>query len=222
MLRTRGAVDAVVVSYDPPLSSYTVGLILRVRIKHACNGPSTIDAGAGVTSIVRANGASTATGDLVAGMVAELVYDGTFFQLVNFLGGAGTGCAVNTYITKLPYAVDTGTGGNIIAAFPPLTSITTGDAVLVKLGASHTLPGGATTFTPDALASHPVFANGGPAVLQGDAIAGDIMLLRFDGTNWFFDPYPMINANTTLNVPSQFSTPTAALTALKRKAISQG
>ena len=221
-----GAVNSLVVAYDPPLAAYTLGLILRVRAKYNCTGPTTINAGAGIANVIRADGNSTAADDIVAGGIAELVYDGNFFQLVNYMGkggAAGGGDTINNYLTQLPYALDDSpTPGIVHANFgpPALQPIVPGTTVLVKL--NNTLPGGAATFAPDAQAAKPMLANGGPTVLQGDSIAGDIMLLRFDGTSWYFDPYPLITSSCTLNVPSQYSTPTAAITALKRKAIAPG
>ena len=85
-----GSVNTLSVAFDPPITSYSLGLPIRVRCKNNNTGPSTIDAGAGRVQIRKPTGAQVASGDLTAGGLIELVYDGAAFQMINF-GGAGGG-----------------------------------------------------------------------------------------------------------------------------------
>src|SRR5262245_30767034 len=62
-----GSVNTLSVAYDPPITTYNVGLPLRVKVKNTNNGPSTIDAGGGRVQIRKPNGAQVASGDLPAG-----------------------------------------------------------------------------------------------------------------------------------------------------------
>src|SRR5262245_28986026 len=102
-----GTVNTLSVAFDPPMASYTVGLPIRVRVKSANTGACTIDAGAGRVNIRRPNGSSLVLGDLSAGGIVDLVYDGTLFQMINFLGAGGGGGGTGT-------GTGTGGGGDVI------------------------------------------------------------------------------------------------------------
>ena len=82
-----GSVNALAVAYDPPITAYTVGLPLRVKVKNTNTGASTINAGPGAVPIRRPTGLALLAGDLTANGLAELVFDGAVFQMINFGGG---------------------------------------------------------------------------------------------------------------------------------------
>lgn len=215
-----GSANNLSCSFDPPLGQYTLGLIVRAQIQTTNTGASTIDAGAGRVPIKLMNGAATGPGDLPAGGVAELCYDGSAFQLVNSLGlGGGTGTG-NNYLIKIPYAVDTSPTPNIVTVSftPAITTLAAGDPLLVKINNTCTGP---SVLRINALSDKPIVANGGPAMLQGDMQKNDVMLFLYDGTQFWVQPNPLISADTTLNVPSQYSTVENALLAIRRKTIAQ-
>lgn len=214
-----GAVNALVVACIPALTQYNVGLPLRVRVLHTNTTTSvTLNAGLGAASIKKMDGADPSIGDLPAGGVIEVVYDGTNWQLVNF-GGAGGG-AGSVFAVNIPYIADTGTVNNIIANFSPaLTTVIAGSVILVKL--ANTVTGGPLTITINALAVKNVKVTDGSNPLPADVIAGDILFLKYDGTNWIVDPGVAILVNCTFPVPStQFPTVASVFEALKRKTIS--
>jgi hypothetical protein len=219
-LEDTGSVNSLSVACDPPLTAYTNGLPLRVRVHVTNTGGATIDAGAGRVSIRKMNGGGTSPGDLPAGGIAELVYDGTAFQLVNF-GGAGGGPG-DQFLIKIPYAVDSSPTPNIVTAVfsPAITTLTAGDPLLVKIANTCT---GSSVIRVNGLADKAIKANGGgnAPTLQGDLTAGDVVLFLYDGTDFWIQPNPMISADTTLNVPSQYSTVENALLAIRRKTIAQ-
>jgi len=227
-----GSVNNLSVVYDPPLGDYTVGLTLRVRVANTNTGAATIDAGGsqGRVAIKRMNGSGLAAGDLVATGIVELCYDGTGFQMLNYLGTGGAGgSTVNNYV-NIPYCVaDAASSANIVIAVfsNPPNQLTAGDPMLVKMIATNTgsavlrvkagssgPPGG---WHPD----KPISANGGGALLQGDMQAGDVVLFIYDGSTFWISPNPIINADTTINVPAQYSTVDNALLAIRRKTIAQ-
>jgi len=223
-----GSVNTLSVAFDPPLGSYSLGLPLRVRVHDTCTGPSTIDAGAGRVPIRRTDGLALAAGDLAAGGIAGLVWDGAAFQLINFFGrggggGGGGDTIINNYNVNLPYTVDASTTPNIITAnfSPAITALVAGTTFLVKIANTNTAD---TVINVNALSNKPVRVNGSPVtngkLLPGDVQAGDVKLFVFDGTNFYIDPSPLIPSNVTLNVPSQFASPQVALDALARKTIS--
>jgi hypothetical protein len=216
-----GAVNEMVVALDPVPEAYTPGLPLRVKVLHTNTSTTvTLDAGIGPQPVKKMDGSDPGIGDLPAGGVIEVTFDSTHWQLVNF-GGAGGGPG-SIYYIKIPYCVDSSVTPNTIdAAFSPaITSLTAGDIIMVKVANTVT---GATNIVVNALASKPVkVLGGGGNLLQGDIAAGDVVLLEYDGVNFYVAPNLMITADTILNVPSGYATGAAAMTALQRKRIALG
>jgi hypothetical protein len=86
-----GAADAYVITATPAPAAYVTGMRFFVLIANSNTGASTINVNSlGVKSIKDRNGTTLTANDLKAGQVAELVYDGTNFQVVNFTAGAGS------------------------------------------------------------------------------------------------------------------------------------
>lgn len=81
-----GTVNALVVTVPSPLSvSYAAGLILQVKIGNTTTGAATLNVnGLGAQNIVYPNGNALLYGQLVAGAIAVVMYDGTNFQLLGF------------------------------------------------------------------------------------------------------------------------------------------
>lgn len=81
----------VVASPNPPVVGYAVGIGVSFTVANANTGASTINVSSlGAKSIVHADGSSLVAGDLVAGKIALVEYDGTHFQLINpLLPGGG-------------------------------------------------------------------------------------------------------------------------------------
>src|SRR5262245_13708518 len=221
-----GSVNTLSVAFDPPLGSYSLGLPLRVRVHDTCTGPSTIDAGAGRVPIRRTDGLALAAGDLAAGGIAGLVWDGAAFQLINFFGrggggGGGGDTIINNYNVNLPYTVDSSTTPNVVTAVfsPAITTLVAGTTFLVKIANTNTAD---TVINVNAFTNKPVRANGAGKLLPGDLTAGDIKMFIFDGTNFYVDPNPQISNNVTVNIPStQFPDPQSTLTQFSRKTIAQ-
>jgi hypothetical protein len=215
-----GSVDHLSVAYHPPLPAYNKGLPLHVRVRNTNTGGCDIDAGAGRVPIRKMNGADVAPGDLPAGCMADLVFDGTVFQLINF-GGAGGGTGTGDVFTiKIPYTVDSSvTPGIITANFtPPLTTLVAGDMLAVKV--ANTTPG-PTTMNINALPPVQLAPNGSGIVLQGDIHQNDVVVFFYDGTHLYFAPNPEIDAPITYTIgPSQqFPDVPTAVNAIRRKTI---
>ena len=192
-----GLVNNLLVALDPPITAYTIGLPIRVKVAVSNTGAATIDAGGGRVNITKPSGAAMAAGDLPAGGLAELVYDGTKFQMINF-GGAAGGGGGDTFLVNIPYAVDTGTVNAIVANFSPaITSLVAGSIILVKILNTNT---GLATINVNGLGVKSIYAQGGlPALplLAGDLAAGDVVIMVYDGTRWWVAANPNITANTT-------------------------
>jgi hypothetical protein len=209
----------------PILLSYTPGLTLHVLVAHTVTGPTTISIGSlNPTAVKRRNGSELQANDMMAGQVATLVCDGTFFQLQNLgIGGAGTG-AGGQFKVDIPYVHDTGAAdpnqtlpvkNHLIGLFsPPLPDINEGRTVEVKLDQNILGP---TDFAPNNFPIHPVAHPDGSPIAAGDGVPNQIWLLVFDSVQWqLLDVYNAGAGPTAPAAPSayvgrslQFQEPTA-------------
>jgi hypothetical protein len=182
-----GSANNLSVALAPPLLAYKQGLPLRVLVANANTGPCTINVnGLGGRPIRRPNGAELTANDIVAGMIASLVDDGTAFQLANFQAAAGTGgggSTTNNYTIKIPYTQDTSPTPNLITAVytPPITAVVPGDPILVRVANTNT---GAVQIAVNALAQAPIRRNDGQPLQGRDILAGEILLLEWNITYW--------------------------------------
>lgn len=178
-----GSVNALSVALDPALQGYKQGLPLRVKVGNTNTGATTINVNTlGARPIKRTNGADLVAGDIVTGGIANLIDDGTNFQLVNFLGAIGG--TVNNFNIDIPYAEDTSpTPNSVVAAYAPaITAPVAGDVVLVKLNNINT---GAVTFTVNALAAKPIYrTDGQPLQSRDHDTVGEVILLEYHVTYW--------------------------------------
>jgi hypothetical protein len=216
-----GATNAILGSLAPALQTYTVGLPIRVKVLHTnTTAGVTADFGAGPRNVKKMSGADPGVGALPSGGIVELTYDGTQWQLTNFGGAdAGGGGNAEIYTVNIPYVVDTSaTANHIIAPFSPaLTGLIPGTVLLVKI--AHTVTG-PTDIVVNALASKPIVASDGLPLLPGDFVTGDILYLKYDGTNFFAETDIAITTDVTFNIPStQFPDFVTVMNSLKRKTI---
>ena len=196
----QGLVNQLQVALNPVLLNYTVGLPLRVMVKYTNTGPATINAGPGVVGIKKPTGAEMSAGDLPAGGIIELVYDGTNFQMINF-GGSGGGPG-DVYLVDIPYCVDSSSTANTITAnfSPAITTLKAGTLFMVKVANTNTGP---TTISVNGLPGKPVYAQGGAPsypLLPSDMVAGDVLLFTYDGSEFWIYANGILNQNVTFNI----------------------
>ena len=172
-----------VVLPGPAVQAYTAGLTLHVLIAHTNTGPTRISVGTlNPTTVKRPNGSELQAHDLLAGMVAVLVCDGTYFQCINIgTGEVGAG-DTNIYKIDIPYVNDTGVANHLIGLYsPPLDDIREGRTVEIKLAHNVTGP---TDFKPNNFPIHPVARPDGSPIKMGDGVINQIWMLMFDGAQW--------------------------------------
>jgi hypothetical protein len=169
----------------PPITAYSGGLTLRVLVAHTNTGPVTIAVGSvNSTAVKRRDGAELHPGDIVAGQIATLVCDGTYFQLQNLGVSDSSPGAPTIYQVDIPYVRDTSANANhLLGAYsPPLADIKEGRTVEIKLANNINGP---TDFIPNNFPIHNVVhPDGTPLGLPDGLVAGQIVILIFDGTNW--------------------------------------
>lgn len=80
-----GSANALAFTYSPAITSYTNGAVLRGRILADNTGAVTINAGGGVKSLVKRDGAALVAGDLQGPEIITFSYDSTtdVFRLLN-------------------------------------------------------------------------------------------------------------------------------------------
>ena len=181
-----GTANTYVITFtagQPIPTAYVAGMGIKFKALNANTGASTINVnGLGAIAIRRATGVALASADINSGQMVELTYDGTVFQMQNYLGAGAT--SNTSTIVDLPYVADTGTTNAIVATFSP--AITSGSqvaglAVLVKLANNIT---GACTINVNGL--------GLKNILQGNLstpppnvyVTGQVLLLTYDGAQY--------------------------------------
>ena len=178
-----GTANAMVAAFNPPIAALTPGLTVRIRkIGSKNTGATTLNVGTGVNNVRRASGAVLSDNDLPASIVAEMIWDGAVWQLANFQG-TGVAETVNNYVLGIPYAVATGTGNAMIAAFSPdITALAAGLTVEVKAIAANT--GAVTLQTAPGASVRAVIRPDGTPLQANDIVTGTVCLMIYNGTAW--------------------------------------
>jgi hypothetical protein len=158
---------------------------VRVKIGTTNTGASTLNLnGLGTAPILRGNLGALAANDLVVNSIVDLTFDGTNWQLANYIG-LGSGSTTQNFTTGLPFAVDTGTASALVAPFSPAILVgayVAGLAVIVQAG--HACPGGTVTLQPNALTAHGITNFDGSALITNDWISGELLFLIYNGSSW--------------------------------------
>lgn len=77
-----GSADAYAVTYSPALTAHVIGLPLRFKAANTNTGASTLAVnGLTAVAIKRLNGSDLQAGDIPAGGMITVAYDGTYYQL---------------------------------------------------------------------------------------------------------------------------------------------
>jgi hypothetical protein len=174
-----GAVNAMAVTLVPALDAYSAGFPLRVLVAVTNTGATTVTVGGlGARALKRPDGSDLHAGDIVAGMVANLVDTGSVFQLQNaMMGVAGD---TNVFSIGIPYTADSGTVNNILAVYSPaITTIAEGNYIAVKVAFTNTGP---VTIKVNALTALPVKRQDGADLVAGDIFAAETILIEHHGT----------------------------------------
>lgn len=175
-----GTTNSIVTSITPAISGYSQGNIFNVLIANTNTGSSTININsAGLLTIKLTNGNNINPGDLLAGMLAEFQYDGTYMQLLN---PASTVLASQIQNSSFIYANDSGTANTYAASpTPNLISYTAGQFFLIKILHTNT---GTSTLNVNSLGIKNIKLSSGSVINAGDLLVGQIAGFVYDGTNF--------------------------------------
>lgn len=115
-----GTADALIFTYSPAITSYTNGAVLTGRITADNTGAITINAGGGVKSLVKRNGAAFGAGDLQGPEIIQFAYDSTT-DVMRLLSAAASADALDTG-GKAPMRIGTHTVPYLASAMVPRTT----------------------------------------------------------------------------------------------------
>ena len=160
-----GIANSAVVVLDPQVTTPQVGMPLRVRIAYDNTGATTINYGAGVVPLVRANGSACIGGELKSTVVADMIVRSGDVQLTGIapataaaiVAGTDTQSAVTP--SQLVSAIPSGSVSAYAGATAPTSwmlcygqaiSRTTYSALYAVIGVVYGVGDGSTTFNvPD-------------------------------------------------------------------------
>lgn len=77
-----GTANAHTATYTPAVSSHITGMPLRFKAANSNSGATTFNPGAGVKNLIGRDGGALVGGEILAGAIYEVQYDGTAYQLM--------------------------------------------------------------------------------------------------------------------------------------------
>jgi hypothetical protein len=130
--------DALIGSLTPAIATYTVGAIYSFIVQNTNTSAVTINIdGVGVRPILRNGTDPLQAGDLEAGNIAVILYDGTQFQLISVgFGGGATGAGGDKIFIENGQTVTTS------YSIPSLSNAMSTGPITIDSGAVVTVPAG--------------------------------------------------------------------------------
>ena len=168
---------------QPIPTAYVAGMGVKFKALNANSGASVINVnGLGNVAIRRASLAAVATSDIISGQMVELTYDGTYFQMQNYMGaGAGTN---TTTAVSIPYVADSGAVNALVGTYSPaITGGTQVAGLTIAIKLANTITG-ACTINCNGLGTKAVMTGDLANPPNGVFVAGQILILEYDGTQY--------------------------------------
>jgi len=179
-----GAVNAMAATVTPVPSQYIPGMGVRIKAANTNTGATTISLnGLAAVAVVQSNGAALTAGSITAGQICDLIFDGSHFQLANYVAAATSGGTTNNYTTvNIPYVADSGSVNALVGTYSPaITSLTAGLLIMIKAANTNT---GASTINVNGLGVKSITHGDGSALNAGDINSGQVVILIYDGTKF--------------------------------------
>jgi hypothetical protein len=175
-----GAANAYAITYSPA-PTVAAGSRFLFKALHTNTGASTLAVnGAATVPITDSVNAALIGGEILAGQLCLVVYDGTQYQLIGSYNTAAIAAAIQN--SSYEYAADTGAvNAYAVALTPSPAALVAGLSFQFKV---KTLNTGASTLTVNSLATKAITKNGATALSGGELVAGAIVLVTYDGTQF--------------------------------------
>lgn len=131
---TTGSANSYILTPSPSLLTYSAGDVFNVEFNVGNSGPSTINiSNLGVKSLVIAPATALSSGNLITGVIYNIIYDGTNFQVLN----------PTTVATSIPIEITMG----LSATAPSGRLVINGDSIgSASSGATWAASGYATLY----------------------------------------------------------------------------
>ncbi len=155
------------------VTTYAVGTSVWIQFTNANTSTATLNLnGLGAIAIVKNSSQALVSGDILAGQILNLTYDGTNFQIV--------GRRENLY------AVASGTNTYTATLSPAINAYNVGLTVQIRFTNANT---GASTLNLNGLGAVSIFKSSIQALAAGDITAGQVLTLVYDGTAFQIDAF---------------------------------
>lgn len=172
------AANTYTATLTPAIASYVTGCVYYIKFTNANTGAATLNLNSiGAKNIKRIDGSALNAGDIAAGMIAILSYDGTNLQLLN----AGTSPSV-IQNNQYSYVADTGAANAYVMTLSPApTAYTAGLTIYMKAANANT---GAATINVNSLGVKNIKLANGSDPHANAILTGGLYRLSYDGTNF--------------------------------------
>jgi hypothetical protein len=165
-----GANDTYAITLSPAPAAYTTGMVVRFKANTGNTGAATLNVNSlGAKTIKKFGNTDLSTGDITAGQIAEVIYDGTNFQIMDIQQPAPS---IKTGLNT-SRAMNTASGNLVIAhglsSTPRFVRITAGISGTVASTSIGTYNGSTTSC---------IYSGSG-----GGSDASNIVYLRSDGAS---------------------------------------
>lgn len=189
--------DTYVISLTPAIADYTEGMLINFKVDVGNTGAASLNVnGKGAKAIKKLHDQDVETGDIEAGQIVTVVYDGTNFQMQSQLAqapaggvtdhGALTGLADDDHPQyalasggSIYAASATGNDSYAVTLSPAPAALVAGLVVNFKAGTANT---GACTLNVNALGDIAIKKLHDQDPATGDIEAGQIVTVIYDGT----------------------------------------
>lgn len=171
-----GAANAYVITLTPAPTAYATGQLFRFKTSNANTGVSTLNVnGLGAKTIKGKGGADLAAGEISAGQVVAVQYDGTNFQLLSQSISPST-IQSGSYV----FGTESGTANShVLTVNPALTAYAAGQTFRYVVGNTNT---GATQVNISGLGNKDIRDKEGVALVGGEIVAGTVIEIIYTGT----------------------------------------
>lgn len=179
----HGIANAYTATAIPSVLAYTPGLLVKLLVGNANTGPSTLDvSGLGPIAITTTSLAALTEGQMGQGMIANLEFDGTQFQLLNPIPAGATSGVTSTQVQQAAFtsAIDTGTADNYLGALSPAVNAYTDQMILSIIPANTN-----ATIGPQinfGAGDQGIILGGGVNVAVGDIVANYPAVFSYSST----------------------------------------
>lgn len=211
-----GSNDTYVITLTPAATAYTTGMVITFKANTVNTGACTVNVnGLGAKSLKMNSNLDPVDGYIKAGADVMAVYDGTNFQILSVSGKP----SVSQTGEEIYAASAAGSDTYAVTLTPAPVAYVTGMTIRMKTDVANT---GAATVNVNGLGAKSIVKNISTALETGDILAGQVVQLVYDGTNFQLNtttPLSIINAMPVVNQVIPYTVSTVVLQATGAKFI---